>query len=239
MAIDTTYTDARENLAKLLDRVTGDREVVFIRRRGRERVALVAADELEGLMETAHLLRSPRNATRLLTALRRAIIAKTMQTVDIVAEGYDLAVRMSALDDSSLIARKVMDRRVSVAGSPEYFARHGRPGTPDELRRHNCLLLGSMEWRFAWPDSIRSVRVRGNWTSDNGTALTAAAVKGIGLARLAHYYFDDAVERGELELVLEDYEPKDSATWLIYPNRQYLPTRVRFLVDFLAERLQR
>ena len=163
----------------------------------------------------------------------------TMQTVDIVAEGYDLAVRMSALDDSSLIARKVMDRRVSVAGSPEYFARHGRPGTPDELRRHNCLLLGSMEWRFAWPDSIRSVRVRGNWTSDNGTALTAAAVKGIGLARLAHYYFDDAVERGELELVLEDYEPKDSATWLIYPNRQYLPTRVRFLVDFLAERLQR
>jgi antitoxin YefM len=73
MAIDTTYTDARENLAKLLDRVTGDREVVFIRRRGQEKVALVAADELEGLMETAHLLRSPRNATRLLTALRRAL----------------------------------------------------------------------------------------------------------------------------------------------------------------------
>jgi antitoxin YefM len=73
MAIDTTYTDARENLAKLLDRVTGDREVVFIRRRGREKVALVAADELEGLMETAHLLRSPRNAARLLSALRRAL----------------------------------------------------------------------------------------------------------------------------------------------------------------------
>ena len=74
MAIHTTYTDARKNLAKLLDRVTGDREVVFIRRRGREKVALVAADELEGLMETAHLLRSPRNATRLLTALRRALL---------------------------------------------------------------------------------------------------------------------------------------------------------------------
>jgi antitoxin YefM len=73
MAIDTTYTEARENLAKLLDRVTGDREVVFIRRRGREKVALVAADELEGLMETAHLMRSPRNATRLLSALRRAL----------------------------------------------------------------------------------------------------------------------------------------------------------------------
>jgi len=161
-----------------------------------------------------------------------------MQVVDIVAEGYDLAVRMSALDDSSLVARKVVDRRVSVAGSPAYFAQHGRPKTPDDLRRHNCLQLGAMEWRFAWPDSVRSVRVRGNWTSDNASAITAAAIRGIGLARLAHYYFDDAVARGELELVLEDYEPQDSATWLIYPNREYLPTRVRYLVDFLAEWLK-
>lgn len=73
MAIETTYTDARDRLAQLLDRVTRDREVVFVRRRGRERVALVAADELSSLMETAHLLRSPKNATRLLRALRRAL----------------------------------------------------------------------------------------------------------------------------------------------------------------------
>jgi antitoxin YefM len=73
MATVTTYTDARKNLAELLDRVTGDREIVFIRRRKRERAALVAADELESLLETAHLLRSPRNAARLLSALRRAL----------------------------------------------------------------------------------------------------------------------------------------------------------------------
>lgn len=73
MALETTYTEARESLARLLDRVTNDREVVFIRRRGRERVALVAADELSSLMETAHLLRSPKNAARLLSALRRAL----------------------------------------------------------------------------------------------------------------------------------------------------------------------
>lgn len=162
----------------------------------------------------------------------------SMQPVDIVAEGYDLAVRMSALDDSSLVARKVVPRRVSVAGSPDYFAQHGRPKTPDELRQHNCLQLGTMAWRFAWPDSIRSVRVRGNFGSDNGTAITAAAIRGVGLARLTHYYFDEAVARGELELVLENYEPQDAATWLIYPDREYLPTRVRYLVDFLAERLQ-
>ena len=71
--IETSYTEARQNLARLLDRVTEDRDVVLIRRRGKRRVALVAADELAGLMETAHLLRSPRNAARLLAALRRAL----------------------------------------------------------------------------------------------------------------------------------------------------------------------
>ena len=73
MALETTYSDAREHLAQWLDRVTEDREVVFVKRRGRSRVALVAAEELEGLLETAHLLRSPKNASRLLNALRRAL----------------------------------------------------------------------------------------------------------------------------------------------------------------------
>lgn len=72
-AIEASYTEARENFARLLDRVTEDREVVYIRRRGRERVALVAAEELSSLMETAHLLRSPKNAARLLSALQRAV----------------------------------------------------------------------------------------------------------------------------------------------------------------------
>jgi antitoxin YefM len=71
--VETSYTEARQNLARLLDRVVEDRSVVFIRRRSRERVALVAADELASLMETAHLLRSPKNASRLLSALRRAL----------------------------------------------------------------------------------------------------------------------------------------------------------------------
>jgi DNA-binding transcriptional LysR family regulator len=95
-----------------------------------------------------------------------------------------------------------------------------------------------MDWRFAWPDAIRSVRVRGGWSSDNGRALVAAAVRGRGLVRLTDYYMDAELARGELETVLEDYEPKDTATWLVYPDRQYLPTRVRYLLDFLAERLK-
>ena len=160
-----------------------------------------------------------------------------MGVVDMVAEGFDLAVRMSALADSSLIARKIVSRRVMVCGSPAYFARHGEPKEPDELRSHNCLTLPEMAWRFAFPDALRAVRVRGSWTSDNARALVAAAVRGMGLVRFAAYYFDEELSRGELVPVLEEFEVRDAATWIIYPDRHHLPTRVRFLVDFLAERL--
>jgi antitoxin YefM len=77
LAIETTYTSLRQNLASVLDRVIEDREIVIVRRKGARDVALVPAGELAGLVETAHLLRSPRNARRLLTAMRRAELAKS------------------------------------------------------------------------------------------------------------------------------------------------------------------
>ncbi len=160
-----------------------------------------------------------------------------MGLVDIVAEGFDLAVRMSALADSSLIARKVALRRILVCGSPEYLAQNGTPKEPDDLRAHNCLTLLDMPWRFTYPDAIRTVKVRGSWTSDNGRALVAAAVQGIGLVRFAAYYVDGELSRGKLVPVLERFEVRDAATWIIYPDRHHLPTRVRFLIDFLAEHL--
>lgn len=161
-----------------------------------------------------------------------------MRVVDIVAEGYDLAIRMSALADSNLVARKVVPRRVMVCASPAYLARNGRPKDPDDLRSHNCLALLDMPWRFAYPDAIRVVKVRGSWTSNNGRALVEAAVLGIGLVRFADYYMDKELECGALEVVLEDFEVEDAATWIIYPDRHHLPTRVRFLIDFLVERLR-
>ena len=92
MSIQTTYTEARANLARLCDRVTEDRETVIITRRGRADVALIAADELAGLIETAHLLRSPKNAERLLTALNRALErTEEPQTVDALRRELGLA----------------------------------------------------------------------------------------------------------------------------------------------------
>ena len=161
-----------------------------------------------------------------------------MRRVDIITEGYDLAVRMSHLDDSSLVARKVTPRRVMVCASPDYLTQHGCPKDPEELRKHNCLTLPDMSWRFAYPDAIRTVKVRGSWVSDSGRALVAAAVRGIGLVRFTEYYMYNELASGELEAVLERFEVRDAATWIVYPDRHHLPTRVRLLIDFLVKRLR-
>ena len=161
-----------------------------------------------------------------------------MQLVDIVAEGYDLAIRMSSPADSSLVARKVASRRIIVCASPAYLKQYGRPKEPDELRRHNCLTLPDMHWRFAYPNSIRTVKIRGRLMSDNGRSLVAAAVRGNGVVRFADYYMRKELSCGELEPILEEFEVKDAATWIVFPDRHHLPTRVRFLIDFLVERLR-
>jgi DNA-binding transcriptional LysR family regulator len=161
-----------------------------------------------------------------------------MHIVDLVAEGLDLAVRMSAPADSSLVARKVATRRLIVCASPEYLSRRGTPARPEDLRKHNCLNINDMQWRFAFPDAIRSIRVRGSFNSDNGRTLVAAAVRGIGMVRITDYYVRNEISRGELRPVLEDFEVSDTATWIAYPDRHHLPTRVRLLIDFLADRLQ-
>ena len=163
----------------------------------------------------------------------------SMKVVDIVGEGFDLAVRMSALEDSSLIARKIAPRRIMVCASPAYLNRHGRPNDPEELRSHNCLTFPDMPWRFRYPDGVRSIKVQGSWRSDNGRALVAAAERGIGLVRMTDYYMAAQLQSGEFELVLEAFEVQDAATWIVFPARDHLPTRVRFLIEFLSERLKR
>jgi DNA-binding transcriptional LysR family regulator len=162
----------------------------------------------------------------------------SMRLVDIVAEGFDLAIRMSAPSDSSLVARKIVAQRLVVCASPGYLKQHGRPKVPEDLRKHNCLTLLDMPWRFVTADSVHTVRVRGSWTSDNGRALVSAAVAGAGLVRITEYYLRNELAAGKLVSVLEDFEVRDAATWIMYPDRHHLPTRVRYLIDFLVDRLR-
>jgi DNA-binding transcriptional LysR family regulator len=162
----------------------------------------------------------------------------SMHLVDLVADGFDLAVRLSPPTDSSLVARKVASRRMIVCASPEYLAKHGTPRDPDELRHHNCLSLPEIRWRFLYPDSVRNVKIRGSLISNNGRMLVAAAVKGIGIVRFTEYYMRDEISRGELQPLLESFEVQDAATWIVYADRHHMPTRVRLLIDFLVERLR-
>lgn len=164
-------------------------------------------------------------------------LAASMHVVDIIEEGFDIAIRMSSLTDSSLIARKVEQRRIMVCASPSYLKVHGRPKTPEDLRTHNCLVFPDMPWRFKYPDRIQEIKVRGTWNSNNGRVLVAAARQGIGVVRFSEYYLEALLDSGELEIVLQDYEVDDAATWIIYPNRRHLPTRVRYLVEFLLDKL--
>lgn len=163
----------------------------------------------------------------------------SMRVIDIIGDGFDIAVRMSALDDSSLIARKIAPRRIIVCASPAYLNRNGRPTDPEGLRSLNCLTFPDMSWRFQYPDGVRTIKVKGNWSADNGRALVVAAERGLGVIRLTDYYMATQLKRGDLEIVLEEFEVKDAATWIVFPAREHLPTRVRFLIEFLAERLKR
>lgn len=161
-----------------------------------------------------------------------------MRLVDLVSEGFDLAIRMSSPVDSSLVARKVASRRMIVCASPNYLDRYGRPQEPDVLRKHNCLSLPDIGWRFAYGDAIRTVKVSGALMSDNGRSLVAAAVQGHGIVRFANYYIQSELANGELEPVLEEFEVTDAATWIMYPDRHHVPARVRYLIDFLVDELR-
>lgn len=160
--------------------------------------------------------------------------------VDLVAEGYDLAIRHGTPGDPDLIARRLTMRRMRVCGAPAYFELKGRPETPQDLRNFDCLTHHQLPWRFqAKGGETFEVEVESRLSSNSGTALIEAAQAGLGLTRLANIYMDEWLEKGELEAVLIDYELEPSVTHIVYPSRQRLPYRMRLLIDFLVARFDR
>jgi len=154
--------------------------------------------------------------------------------VDLIQEGYDLAIRYGVLKDSSLVARKLVRRKLSICGNPEYFSKFGKPQTPADLKVHNCLIGNTTRWRLQFPNGIREILVKGTWKSNSGLALTEAAAKGIGLIYLPEFHTKAKLESGELITVLDQYIVQDMATWLVFPNRQFFPSKVRLLTNYLA-----
>lgn len=162
--------------------------------------------------------------------------------VDIVEEGFDLAIRVTELQDSSLISRRLAPCRHVVCASPSYWERHGKPERPADLTRHNCCVYSYVSpagvWRFRGPDGQEvTVAVNGNLRFNNTHMARVAAVQGLGVLLLPTFYVGDDLREGRLAPVLEDYRfAQDISVYAVYPARDHLPPKVRVFVDLLAER---
>lgn len=156
--------------------------------------------------------------------------------IDLISEGYDVAIRAGTLKDSSLIARRISTRKLLTCASPEYLKRNGSPNSIHSLTNHNCLLGTLDSWRFRENGRNQDLRVSGNWRSNNGRSLLRAARAGLGLVQLPSFYVDQDIIDGALLPVLEDYNPTDTGVWAVYPHNRHLSAKVRLFVNFLADR---
>jgi DNA-binding transcriptional LysR family regulator len=163
------------------------------------------------------------------------------RVVDLVEEGYDLAVRIARLADSSLIARRLAPCRMVVCAAPEYLERHRQPGHPNDLAGHNCLgySYGQTrdEWRFDGPKGAAAVPVRGTLQANNGDVLRAAALRGAGIVLLPSFIVGADLAAGRLAPVLPGYRVPELGIYAVYPHSRHLSAKVRSFVDFLLPRL--
>lgn len=161
----------------------------------------------------------------------------TNRRLDLVAERFDLAIRLGDLEDSSMMAKRLASRTHHVCASPGYLSKRGTPLALSELDQHNCL-QGTLDfWRFHEQGKPRHIRVAGSLRCNSGWALVDAALKGIGIIQLPDYYVQDRIEAAELVPVLERFRAPDDGIWAIYPHNRHLSPKVRLLLDHLSKGL--
>lgn len=169
-------------------------------------------------------------------------LSLTDRFIDLVDEGVDVAIRIGRLADSSLIARKIAPARRVICGSPGYFEAFGRPQTPDNLKRHRCLAYTNISEAQDWPLVASDgrpwpVEIAGRLRINNGDALRAAALRGLGLVSLPSFIVGADIQAGTLISVLGDYLNQDMAIHAVYPHSRHLSPKVRAFVDFLVEQI--
>lgn len=162
--------------------------------------------------------------------------------VNVIEEGFDLAIRIAELEDSSLAARKLAPNRRVVCASPEYLRRHGTPRTPQELAGHNFLVASwerdfSLTFEYKDPEGKRGeVRVSGRYACDNWEVLREWALAGLGVALKSTWDVRRHLEDGSLVALCPGYTfDTDVAIYAVYPHRRYLPAKTRAFIEFLAE----
>ena len=156
------------------------------------------------------------------------------QKVDMVEQGFDLAIRLGKLADSTLMAKKLGSRTNYLCASPQYLEKYGMPHSLSELNDHSCL-LGTLDyWRFKVAGKEKTVKVKGSVRYNNGTGLTDAALKGLGIVQLPDYYVKDFIAQGRLLPLLSQFQEADEGIWAVYPHNRQLSPKIRALVDYLS-----
>jgi DNA-binding transcriptional LysR family regulator len=203
--------------------------------------AISPAGELRGLLRIAAPLSfGPTHLAPVFAELARRYpllhvrAAYSDRFVDLVGEGFDAAVRLGFLPDSSLVARRICVIHGKYVASPSYIATHGAPKTPDDLLSHEALMQGTEVWRFMNRGKPILRHPRGRFKADNGEALLSAALAGIGVAGLPDFLIEQHVASGALAPVLTDYPPPDAGLYIVRPPGD-LPRKVRVLTDILLE----
>ena len=160
--------------------------------------------------------------------------------VDLIEDGFDLAIRIGRLPDSSLIARRLAPCRRILVASPDYWDRKGRPSHPSDLKDHDALIYDYLDdpntWTFKDGDTDVSVSVQGRLRANNGEVLLDAALRGLGIYLSPTFFCFDALRANKLEIALRDFGEDPLSVYAVYPHRRHLSPRVRAFVDFLAER---
>jgi DNA-binding transcriptional LysR family regulator len=163
--------------------------------------------------------------------------------VDLIGEGYDLAIRIGELPDSTLKSKLLATSRRVVFGAPSYFAKNSRPQSPDDLLRHECIVRTAARDANAWPFKVNgrlvTVKVAGRLRTSGALAANEAAVRGLGIANAPLWQIRSLVDRGDAELILTGFEPPPTAIHAVWPATRVLPARTQFFIEFLAKHLQK
>lgn len=246
---------------RLLNRTTRRLSLTETGRAFYERSAQIVADVEEAEQIAGQMTRRPRGVLRLTIPLSygqhrlaaiigdytlaypqvQLDIALSDRKVDLIEEGLDLAIRIGAMPQSDLIARKIATAHSVLCAAPSYLARHGTPATPADLASHACLgytLSGSStEWRLHGPDGPQTVPVSGPIKADNGDIIRLAAVGGAGIAYQPDFIVGDDIAAGRLVRVLPAWQSAELGVYAVYPSRKHLSAKVRTFVDFVAAAL--
>jgi DNA-binding transcriptional LysR family regulator len=206
------------------------------------REAILPAGELRGLLRIAAPLSfGPTHLAPVFAELARrhprlhVHASYSDRFVDMLAEGFDCAIRIGYLGDSNLKARRVASIRGQVVASPAYIRERGAPETPEDLPTHQALLQGTESWRLIDGDETITVHPQGRFKADNGAAITAAAVAGLGIAALPDFLTAHHIASGALVPVMTRYRLPEAGMYIVRPPGHHPARKIRCLTEILLE----